>query len=760
VGLDPVTQGELPRFERGDVVVCIPVHNAADHFARCLTSVARHTDPAVTLLVADDASADPAIERIATEVAERNDELRILYLRRPENLGFVGNLNDVFASTGPADVVILNSDCVVTDGWLAGLRRAAYSDSRVATVSTLTNHGTILSFPHRNDPHPSIPQDWSLDELAGAIRKSGTTLYPIIPTAIGHCVYIRRSALDLAGTFDDAFAPGYEEEVDFSQRCVVRGLHHIAADDVFVLHEGGGSFKESAAKLMADHHEIVKARYPYFDAWVTEVAADEESTLARSLAGARHALGELTVTVDGRILTPFVTGTQIHALEVIAGLATFAGVALRVVVPPDLGDYAQRLLSQFPAVQLLPAEDVRPGVQVSDVFHRPFQVSSPGDLDIARILGRRLVVTHQDLIAFHNPGYFPNFERWADHRRLTRNALAAADRVVFFSYHAARDAKHEQLVDDRQSRVVYIGTDHRLAGFQAAPARPRGGDGLEDRDYLLCLGTDFHHKNRTFAVALVEALERRHGWKGDLVFAGAHVAGGSSSADEALALAADPVIDGRVLSLPAVSEAEKEFLLDNANAVVYPTVAEGFGLIPFEAADHDLPCLYAAGTSLAEVLPSATATLVSWDADASADAVIGLLTDADERAAHVRAVRTAGASFTWRRTAQTLEQVYREAAAAPTRHVSSIALDQLDVDARLVATAKELEEVRKERDRVENALPELHGELQRLQSREELLGERTMRALTGIAYNPVLRRLVLGPIRLLYRLTHPRSKEP
>ena len=159
----------------------------------------------------------------------------MLYQRRPENLGFVRNLNTVFADVTPADVVILNSDCEVTEGWFEGLREAAYSDSRVATVSTLTNHGTIVSFPHRNNPRPSIPQDWTLDELAGAFRTGGTRVYPIIPTAIGHCVFIRRSALDLAGPFDEAFSPGYEEEVDFSQRCVVRGLIHLLADDVFVL---------------------------------------------------------------------------------------------------------------------------------------------------------------------------------------------------------------------------------------------------------------------------------------------------------------------------------------------------------------------------------------------------------------------------------------------------------------------------------------------------------------------------------------------
>jgi glycosyltransferase involved in cell wall biosynthesis/GT2 family glycosyltransferase len=758
VPFERITAGDALRFQRGDVVVCIPVFNAAEHFARCLASVVRHATNDLVVLIADDASADPAIEGVARDLGER-DGVRMLYQRRPENLGFVRNLNAVFADVAPADVVILNSDCEVTAGWFEGLREAAYSDSRVATVSTLTNHGTIVSLPHRNNPHPSIPQAWTLDELAAAIRTGGTCMYPIIPTAIGHCVFIRRSALDLAGPFDEAFSPGYEEEVDFSQRCVVRGLVHLLADNVFVLHEGEGSFKASAAQLMVEHHAIVQARYPYYDDWVTEVAHDEQSNLARSLAGAQRALGRLSVTVDGRILTPFVTGTQIHALEVIASLATFSNVLLRVVAPPDLGDYARELLAQLPRVSLIPADEVVEGMERSDVFHRPFQVSSARDLEIARILGRRLVVTHQDLIAYHNPGYFKSFDLWADHRRLTRNALAAADRVVFFSYYAARDAQHEQLVDDTQSRVVYIGTDHRVSGLRPPPTPPRGSDDLVERDFLLCLGTDFHHKNRAFAARLLAALRRRHAWDGELVLAGPHVAEGSSAAAEALAVADDPDLRDRVRLLPAVTEGEKAWLLTHASAVVYPTIAEGFGLIPFEAADAGLPCLFASGTSLAEVLPSDIATLVPWDAEASADAVIGLLHDGQARSEHVRTLRMASARFTWRRTAQSLDQVYREAAASPTRHVTRMALDQLALDTRLSEMRAEFEEVRADRDRVEDAMPELQGELHRLRSFEALLGEPTARALTGIAYNPVLRRLILGPIRLLYGLMHSGRQE-
>ena len=85
-------------------------------------------------------------------------------------------------------------------------------------------------------------QEWSFDDAAAVIRERSLRIRPSLPTAVGHCMFVRRSALDLVGDFDPAFSPGYGEEVDFSQRCLRAGLSHVLADDVLVLHHGGGSF--------------------------------------------------------------------------------------------------------------------------------------------------------------------------------------------------------------------------------------------------------------------------------------------------------------------------------------------------------------------------------------------------------------------------------------------------------------------------------------------------------------------------------------
>jgi GT2 family glycosyltransferase/glycosyltransferase involved in cell wall biosynthesis len=750
-GLRELSPGEGLGTRREQVVVCIPVYGAPELFAECLTSVLAHTPTDVPILVADDASPDPAIRAFVSSLADVLEH-DVRYLRQPENLGFPGNVNAAFAAAAPADVIVLNSDCVVAAGWIEGLRRAAHSDALVASASALTNHGTILSVPERNRPHAGLPQDQDLAQAAGAVRAQSLRLHPHLPTAIGHCMYIRRQALDLVGGFDLAFSPGYGEEVDFSQRCVLHGLVHVAADDVFVLHHAGGSFGAdgAASPVQREHERIVEARYPYYQRAVAASSTTAFGRLPRAIASAKRAIAGLTVTIDGRCLGPFATGTQVHTLQLIRALDATGHIGLRVIVPPDLGGYAAEQLASRPRIQLVPHTDVRPGMDKTDIAHRPYQVSSSDDLLVLQCAGERRVITHQDLIAYRNPGYFPGYPQWERHRRLTRRALALADSVVFFSHHAAGDALSEDLVDPGRVSVVYIGVDHAESAASADPQPPRGAESLSRERFLLCLGTDFRHKNRVFALRLLEALREEQGWDGRLVLAGPRVAGGSSAGEEAAYLATRPRLASAVLTLAAVSEAEKAWLLEHCAAVLYPTTYEGFGLMPFEAADHERACLFASQTALAEILPPELATLVPWDPSESARRVNDLLARPAAIESHVLATRRAAGPLTWKSTAESLIDVYRAAAASPAREAARM--------------AQELTEVEVEREELERKYNELWQSLtpdaRTLASPSGPLDADAQRSLAAVAKRPLLRRLLLGPVKLAHRITRLGRDDP
>ena len=296
-----------------------------------------------------------------------------------------------------------------------------------------------------------------------------------------------------------------------------------------------------------------------------------------------------------------------------------------------------------------------------DLVHRPFQIATPGDLPALAELADRLVITHQDLISFHNPSYFRSADAWHSYRDLTRRGLAIADHVVFFSKHARHEALAEELIDVDRSSVVYHGVDHSVTGAGAAAAsRPAAASILPDgAEVMLCIGTDFRHKNRLFALEMLEQLRHRHDWRGWLVLAGPHVDPGSSRPDERGRLEATPGLANVVLDLGPVSEPEKEWLLQRADLVLYPTVHEGFGLVPFEAADHDVACAWAPGTSLGEVLPESEAAIVPWDAGASAQRALELMREPAIAQRQVQAIREASAAMSWNSTAAQLLEVYR-----------------------------------------------------------------------------------------------------
>jgi len=213
--------------------VIVPAFGAVRTLERCLLSVIANSGPAHTVLLADDASpADPfdgLIVKLRGALGERFQSVR-----RDVNLGFVGNVNLAMADTW-GDVVLLNSDTVVTPGWLERLEEAFASDPRIATATPWSNNAEICSIPDfcRSNVLPSDAATW-----AEAALQAGPPCYPDLPTGVGFCMGIRRAAWDEVGDFDQAtFGRGYGEENDFvyalpglggatscaTRRCCTRG---------------------------------------------------------------------------------------------------------------------------------------------------------------------------------------------------------------------------------------------------------------------------------------------------------------------------------------------------------------------------------------------------------------------------------------------------------------------------------------------------------------------------------------------------------
>ena len=599
---------------RGDVVVVVPVYGARELFEECLRSVVEHTTPGTRVLVADDASPDPGIEAFTAQLAA-GAPVELDYVRRPENLGFVGNMNAAFAETAPADVVIVNSDTVVPAAWLERLRAAAYSDGLVATASTLTNHGTILSVPDCEVPVAAAPGR-ALDHRGRRARSraprractrasrpaSGTACTSVAPRSSWSATSTRRSRRATARRSTSASAASRAGCVTSSPTTSTSSTAARAR-----------SAAPARSRQQANEDELNR-RYPYY-AKAVRRSRDVGDDAARALAGGGAAGGRRAVGDDRRLL-PGPDADRHAGARTRAGgaLARRGDVRLRVTVPRSLGDRAREALDGM-GIERMWHDEADESTEPSDIVHRPYQVTTPRDLLLLGRLGRRVVLTQLDAIAYHNPAYFTDHEEWRGYRELTRQALAFAHRVVFCSPHARDDSLAEDLVDDERAALVALGIDHRVVVADGEPVAPPG---VEGRPFLLCLGTDFLHKNHPFALALFQRLREAHGFDGRLVLAGPHALRGTSEGEEAAWRAANPSLAADVIALGEAPEAQKAWLYRHAALVLYPTTFEGFGFIPFEAAEAGAPSLWANQSSMADLLPSEHAGIVPWDVEASA----------------------------------------------------------------------------------------------------------------------------------------------
>jgi len=272
--------------------VVIPAFNAPQELNRCLESVAASTPAGTEVVVIDDASTDPATREVLAD-RRRRAHGGWRFLANLRNLGFVATANRGMRETA-GDMVLLNADTEVTQGWLEGLARCLASDDAIATATPWTNNGEIASMPRFCEANPP-PADRAALESAWkqALAQAGPARYPDIPTAVGFCLAISRHALDRIGLFDeDLFGRGYGEENDLCMRAQAVGMRNVLCDDVYVVHLGGRSFGPLGLKPGEDSMQRLLSRHPdYLSQVQAFIAADPLAPRRQAIVDALERLG-------------------------------------------------------------------------------------------------------------------------------------------------------------------------------------------------------------------------------------------------------------------------------------------------------------------------------------------------------------------------------------------------------------------------------------------------------------------------------------
>lgn len=270
---------------------------------------------------------------------------------------------------------------------------------------------------------------------------------------------------------------------------------------------------------------------------------------------------------------------------------------------------------------------------------------------IPLLLGRRMLVTVQDVFHLAMPELVGGVVRRAYARAMFAAVRRRASRVLFTSEFTRQEFTRLAGAPSAGSDVVPLGVDESWRAIERL-AR-------EGRPYLLYAGNVKPHKN---VAALVRAfLAVADAVPHELVIVGRTE--GMRTADEEVAkLAASS--SGRVRMIGEVSDASLRQWMAGADAFAFPSLYEGFGLPPLEAMAAGVPCLVSRSASLPEVCADAALYCDARDERDIAARLGELLTDEPLRERLRVRGRERAALFPWDRCAQGTLRVIEETLAA------------------------------------------------------------------------------------------------
>ena len=305
--------------------IIIPVYRGAAETRACIESVlAAKNTKATEIVVMNDASPEPVIGAYLVELAAN---ARITLLTNESNLGFVASCNRAMQLHTGRDVVLLNSDTVVADGWLDRMVACAAATPQTASVTPFSNNATLCSYPYIAVSNV-LASGLSLRELDALFATVNVGRYVEIPTGVGFCMLMTRAAIDTIGMFDtEAFGRGYGEENDWCMRAAEQGFAHLLCGDVFVYHKGEVSFGGESAPGKQQAQSVIDARYPSYRELIARHLAEDPARVLRR----RVDLARLVASNRPRIL--FIThnwggGTEKHVTD----LAALVSASLEVLV--------------------------------------------------------------------------------------------------------------------------------------------------------------------------------------------------------------------------------------------------------------------------------------------------------------------------------------------------------------------------------------------------------------------------------------------
>ena len=251
---------------------------------------------------------------------------------------------------------------------------------------------------------------------------------------------------------------------------------------------------------------------------------------------------------------------------------------------------------------------------------------------------------------------FPETMNESNLRRIQRDigySIARSDKIVTISEFSKSEIHELLQVPEEKIEVVYSAPSvtSKVADFQMVKAR------LNIRKpYLLYVGTIEPRKNLIRLIQAFDWLKKEKQIPHQLILAG----GGGWKNEEIHQAAETAQFAEEIQFTGYLSSEEKNTLYQNADAMVFPSLYEGFGMPPLEAMLFGCPVICSDAASLPEIVGEAAELVDPMDVQAIADGVWHVLSDRNHRSSLMEKGARQALCFSWDRSTEKMVEIFRE----------------------------------------------------------------------------------------------------
>lgn len=271
--------------EACSIDIVIPVHNALEDLLACLASIRKWWSGSIGKIILVDDASNPETAKWLDNYVQNHKEA--ILVRSRSNGGFTATVCAGLARSKAPYAVLLNSDTVVSPGWIDRLWSALNRRWTTALAGPLSNNAYFQTvIPQEDQPRAegalSDSEDTDLEMAAARTLLTSRKICPRVPLLSGFCLMMRRDIYELAGGLDvAAFPQGYWEVQDLCLRLLDLGYDAVIADDVYVHHRGSRSIDGSRrTRLLHEGQRLMHQKHSAMRLLVAEAICAHEPEIA------------------------------------------------------------------------------------------------------------------------------------------------------------------------------------------------------------------------------------------------------------------------------------------------------------------------------------------------------------------------------------------------------------------------------------------------------------------------------------------------